>query len=175
MPCAAPVTIATLSLSLMPASGGLSTVAHELPRTPRPAISAFTRVFDALWRGEGGERRRREPGEGQERTPSANGREIRVARQLPLTRPSLRSGHPLPATLRSAGRGKDAALRPGQGSTPAEQAIEKPAVEAAVDGLRPHGLAADLRVELPVARHGRQGSVRQRRGERRRGRKSGQG
>jgi hypothetical protein len=27
---------------------------------PRPALSAFTRVFDVLWRGEGGER-----GEGQ--------------------------------------------------------------------------------------------------------------
>src|SRR5215831_4992180 len=159
MPCAAPVTIATLSLSRMAPSGCPSTVAHELPRNPRPAISAFTRVFDALWRGEGGERRRREPGEGQERAPSANGREIRVARQLPLTQPSLRSGHPLPATLRSAGRGKDAALRPGQGSTPAEQAIEKPAVEAAVDGLRPHGLGAEwtagLRTELAGDRRGR--------------------
>src|SRR5262249_32841399 len=69
------------------------------------------------------------------------------------------AGRPLPAPLRSAGRGKDAALRPGQGSTPAEQAIEKPAVEAAVDGLRPHGLGAEwtagLRTELAGDRRGR--------------------
>src|SRR5690348_8994137 len=64
-------------------------------------------------------------------------------------------------------------------SVPAEQAIEKPAVEAAVDRLRPDGLGAewtaDLRTQLSVARRaGRRGDVRQRRGERRRGRKSRQ-
>src|SRR5262249_12881554 len=31
-------------------------------RSPRPALSAFTRVFDALWRGEGAEPRKRRGG-----------------------------------------------------------------------------------------------------------------
>src|SRR5262249_8860182 len=69
------------------------------------------------------------------------------------------------ASLRGAN-----ALRPGQGSAASEQAIEKPAVEAAVDRLWPHALGAEwtagLRTELSVARRGRRRcNARQRRRE----------
>src|SRR5262249_55106897 len=93
-------------------SGCPSTVAHELPRNPRPAISAFTRVFDALWRGEGGERRRREPGGGGQRAPSAHGRESRGAREVPPTPPPPPPRPPLPLPpLRFAPRGEGRTLR----------------------------------------------------------------
>src|SRR5215472_4703661 len=54
-------------------------------------------------------------------------------------------------------------------SAASEQAIEKPAVDAAIDGLR-----SDLRAELALDRRARRCNARQRRGERRRGRESRQ-
>src|SRR5262245_9878844 len=105
MPCAAPVTIATLSLSLMRASGS------------REVSTRLKRVVPA-----------RAPA-----TPPSRGRQLRDF------------------------------------SAPPEQAIEKPAVESAVDGLR-----SDLRAELALDRRGRRSNVRQCRGERGRGRKSRQ-
>src|SRR5215831_14746440 len=113
MPCAAPVTIATLSLSLMRASRS-QRLAHapevSSPRIARP--EGRSRPFS---------------------TGYARGRQLRAF------------------------------------SAPPEQAIEKPAVESAVDGLR-----SDLRAELALDRRRRRSNVRQRRGERGRGRKSRQ-
>src|SRR5262249_54150964 len=70
-------------------------------------------------RGEGGERRRREPGEGR-RSPSYR-EDLR--RALPLTRPSLRSGHPLPA---AAGRGSAPSARAHCASNANEPALVSP-------------------------------------------------
>src|SRR5262249_28652015 len=51
-------------------------------------------------------------------------------------------------------------------SAAAEEAIEKPTVEAAVDRLRPDRLSADGSADLAVGRRAGRGEARQRRGER---------
>src|SRR5512133_973354 len=97
------------------------------------------------------------------------------SRKFPITRSSQQTrGEPcdkLCAGLHRSTRKNPSPRAPGthssigERSAAAEQAVQEPAVEAAVDGLRPYRLAAGLSADLTLARGVRR-SVWRRRCER---------